>query len=153
MSPVQIIHHKADGTKEYFYEEHSPKAKKGAKSFCFDPNYSEKGHFVTFSIDSFSDIEILAVAKSETGYEISYTDGALKITADKDGVYTLILTSYSGNQMIDAKVLNPELNKDDNKITETQLEGFSLTDGSKIFLWESLLTQKPLCEAYIVNAE
>ena len=58
--PAQIVHYKADGTKEYFYGQYSSEVlNDGAKSFSY-----EEG-FVTFKIDSFSDIEILATAKEE----------------------------------------------------------------------------------------
>ena len=59
VSPAQIIHYKEDGTKEYFYPVGSEKARNGAKTFAY-----EEG-FVTFVIDSFSEIEILATAKAE----------------------------------------------------------------------------------------
>lgn len=58
-APEQIIHYKEDGTKEYFYAENSDKAANGAKCFTY-----ENG-FVTFEINSFSDVEILASARPE----------------------------------------------------------------------------------------
>ncbi len=63
MTPAQIIHHKTDGTKEYFYPERTKELKQGQKTFSMD--YGESGNFVALTVDSFSDIEILATAKAE----------------------------------------------------------------------------------------
>lgn len=147
--PAQIIHYKTDGTKEYFYNENSEGLKPGQKTFSLD--YGEGGNFVTFSVTSFSEIEILAVAKSENGNEISYTDGVLKINVEKSGAYALILANYNQKQLTAVKTLTPELVKGENPITVP--DGFTLSNGSKIFLWENLTTLTPLCDAYVVNAD
>ena len=60
--PAQIVHYKENGTEEYFYPEHSAAVEDGAKSFSYD----EESGFVTFTIDSFSEIEILSTARPET---------------------------------------------------------------------------------------
>lgn len=59
MDSKQIIHYKEDGTKEYFYNEKNVDVKPGSKTFKY-----EEG-FVTFTIDSFSDIEILSSIQPE----------------------------------------------------------------------------------------
>lgn len=78
MNPAQVIHHKTDGTKEYFYNEHSKSLKAGQKTFSVDEWGT--GNFVTFTIDSFSDIEILATAKAEP-----ITTGNAAVTAPVGG--------------------------------------------------------------------
>lgn len=57
--PAQIVHYKEDGTKEYFYSRWSSEANAGAKTFEYENGY------VTFTVDSFSDIELLAKAVPE----------------------------------------------------------------------------------------
>lgn len=79
MTPAQIIHHKTDGTDEYFYNEHSEGLKSGQKTFSIDYG-NENGNFVTFTVDSFSDIEILATAKAEP-----ITTGNAAVTAPVAG--------------------------------------------------------------------
>lgn len=65
MTPEQIIHCKSDGTEEYFYAEDSDKVKNdGAKSFQLYKDHAN-GNLVTFEIDSFSEIKILAAAEPE----------------------------------------------------------------------------------------
>lgn len=57
--PEQIVHYKEDGSREYFYSKWSEEAARGAKTFVYENGY------VTFTIDSFSEIEILAKAVAE----------------------------------------------------------------------------------------
>lgn len=79
--PEQVIHYKKDGTKEYFYSGWSEKVtNEGAKSFEFDNN------FVTISIDSFSEIEILKTAVSEDEPEADVAVNAIGIDASKYSV-------------------------------------------------------------------
>lgn len=104
-------------------------------------------------MDSFSDIEILAAANAEEHGTISYTDGSLKVSVEKNGTYTLVLARYSGDRMSALKVLTPELQKGENTIGASQLDGFELTAGTRIFLWENLTTLKPICGEYAVSAE
>lgn len=151
MSPVQIIHHKTDGTKEYFYSEHSKNLKPGQKTFSLDEDY-EKGNFVTFTVDSFSDIEILATEKSEKDNEISYGDGKLKITLEKGGDYTLILANYTDDErLIDVEFLTPKLVQGVNTITN--FGEFTFANKSKVFLIKNLETMEPVCDECIITLE
>lgn len=65
MRPAQIIHYKSDGTQEYFYAKDSAEVQDGANSFTLIKDY-ENGNLVTFEIDSFSQIKILATAEPES---------------------------------------------------------------------------------------
>ena len=101
VSPAQIIHYKEDGSKEYFYPEGSEKARNGAKSFVYD------GGFVTFTIDSFSDIEILATAKAEEAAHVhDYGTLVAKVdaTCSATGMQAHYVCSGCGKMFDESKV-------------------------------------------------
>ena len=150
--PEQIIHYKKDGTKEYFYPEHSEKAENGAKTFTRESD-NDGNTYVTFTITDFSDFKVLANAEDENNYEnkISYDYKTLKITCAKAGEYTLVFANYDKTgKMTDIKTLTQKFTQGENVI-DALPDGVSLSAGSKIFLWESLSTLKPLCGAFTVK--
>lgn len=83
--PAQIIHYKNDGTKEYFYSKWSSEATAGAKTFEYDNGY------VTFTVDSCSEIEILKTAVPETPTVVS---GDVNGDGKIDTVDLTILRAY-----------------------------------------------------------
>lgn len=147
MHPKQIIHYKADGTKEYFYDKNSEYAKNGAKTFEYQAD--SKGNFVTFSVNSFSDIEILATPKAEEHGKITYEEGKLNANVDKAGTYALVLANYSDSQLTATKVLMPTLTKGNNAIND--IGDFELTAGSKVYLWDNFDELTPICEALVIS--
>lgn len=63
--PQQIIHHKQDGTKEYFYEEWSKEVQEqGANPFSVSPD-GKGGWFATFYITEFSEITLHEIPVAE----------------------------------------------------------------------------------------
>lgn len=151
-NPEQIIHYKKDGTKEYFYPEHSERAENGAKTFARESD-SDENTYITFTITDFSDFKVLESAESEIDYEnkISYDSKTLKITCAKAGEYTLVFANYDKTEKMTAiKTLTQKFTQGETVI-DALPDGVSLTSGDKIFLWESLSTLKPLCEAFTVK--
>lgn len=154
---AQIIHYKDDGTKEYFYSQHSNEvAYKGAKSFEF--SYGNYGNFVTFELTSFSEIEILSSVKIEDDEDdsetantnsVTYENKNLKITVEKAGTYSVIFANYSGNQMTKIKEVPTVLNAGTNDVKIP--DGFTLSAGSKVFLWNTLSDFKPLCKELTIE--
>lgn len=150
--PEQIIHYKKDGTKEYFYPEYSEQAENGAKTFTRESD-NDGNTYVTFTITDFSDFKVLANAEDENNYEnkISYDSETLKITCAKAGEYTLVFANYDKTgKMTDIKTLTQKFTQGENVI-DALPDGVLLKSSSKIFLWESLITLKPLCEAFEVK--
>lgn len=143
MNPAKIIHYKTDGTKEYFYNKNFENLGAEQKTFSVDQG-DMTGNFVTFTVDSFSNIEILSNA-------INYGEEKLEVQVNKTGTYTLLLANYSENRMSDVKLMTKSLQMGQNSITN--LGGFTPTNGGKIFLFENLATLKPLCQAFDVISE
>lgn len=64
VKPVQVIHEKQDGTKEYFYPEDSAAARRGKNTFTL--NETENGeYYVTIGLTEFSDITIYSEEQEE----------------------------------------------------------------------------------------
>ena len=150
--PEQIIHYKNDGTKEYFYPEYSKQAENGAKTFTRE-NDSDGNTYITFTITDFSDFKVVSSAEDENNYKnkISYDYKTLNITCEKPGEYTLVFANYDkAGKMTDIKTLTQKFTQGENVI-DALPDGVSLSAGSKIFLWESLSTLKPLCESVTVE--
>lgn len=139
MNPSQIIHHKKDGTKEYFYKENSKGLQAGQKTFSFDNgNY---GNFVTFTVDSFSDIQILA---SCTNTAVS----GKTFTVNGNNIYgnTVILALYNkDNQMVECQTAVYDGNAKTFTATATDYTS------AKVMVWDSLSSIKPVTEAENVN--
>lgn len=150
--PEQIIHYKKDGTKEYFYPEYSEQAENGAKTFTRESD-NDGNTYITFTITDFSDFKILASAEDENSYEnkISYDYKTLNITCAKAGEYTLVFANYDKiGKMTDIKTLTRKFTQGENVI-DALPDGVSLKSGSKILLWESFGTLKPLCSSFTVE--
>ena len=150
IKPLQVIHYKKDGAKEFFYPEYSESAINGAKTFEYESDGRGSG-FVTIRITDFSDIKILAKAEPETDYAIRYDGKTLAIDCEKGGAYTIVFASYdTSGKMTTVKTLTAELNAGVNSEVEIP-EDVTPEAGDKIFLWENLKTLRPLCDAYTVN--
>ncbi len=115
----------------------------------FEYQADSKGSFVTFSVNSFSDIEILATPKAEEHGKITYAEGALILNVDKAGTYALVLANYSDSQLTATKVMLPTLIKGNNVIKD--IGEFELTAGSKIYLWDNFDELTPICEAFVIS--
>lgn len=87
IAPAQIVHHKEDGTKEYFYAEWTEQAKRGEKSFLY------KDGFVTFTVDSFSEIEILSTIKYEESNKSDNNGSIAKNNLDTITIVVIVLSS------------------------------------------------------------
>lgn len=146
MEPRQIIHHKADGTKEYFYSEYSTQAKKGAKTFINDPNYSQKGNFVTFTVDSFSDIEILATAVAEEQSTKTTVSGN-KFTVKGSNIdgSIVILALYKEDTGGKLQLVEFKSAKYDGKPLSFTVTSTDYTS-TKVMVWESLTNIKPVTQ-------
>ena len=150
IKPLQVIHYKKDGAKEFFYPEYSESAINGAKTFEYESD-GRGGGFVTIRITDFSNIKILAEAEPETDYAIRYDGKTLAIDCEKGGTYTIVFASYdTGGKMTTVKTLTAELNAGVNSDVKIP-EDVTLDAGDKIFLWENLKTLRPLCDAFTIN--
>ncbi len=150
--PEQVIHYKKNGTKEFFYPEHSDMAQNGAKTFAYETDGSGNG-FVTITITDFSEIEILAEAKpeNESEYSISYDGKSLSVTCAEAGNYTLVFANYDkSGKMTAISVYSQDFKAGVNDNVEIPKD-ISLGTGGKICLWQSISTLKPLCEAFEIK--
>ena len=150
--PEQVIHYKNDGTKEFFYPSDGKDATGETKTFAYEEDYNGNG-FVTVTVTDFSEIEILAEAKpeSESEYSISYDGKSLTVICGKSGNYALVFANYDKDgKMTAISILPQDFNAGTNDYVEIPKD-ISLGTGSKIFLWQSISTLKPLCEAFEVK--
>lgn len=150
-NPQQIIHYKANGTKEYFYNEYYKGLQAGQKTFSFDEgSYTGEGttgHFVTFTIDSFSDIEILAHSTTTTVSEKTFT-----VKGNNINGYTVILALYKEDNQGNSRLV-------DCKTAEYDGEPIPFTPtaddytSAKVMTWKSLDNTDPVTNVEIVNLE
>ena len=150
--PEQVIHYKNDGTKEFFYPSDGKDGTGETKTFAYEEDYNGDG-FVTVTVTDFSEIEILAEAKpeNELEYSISYDGKSLTVTCGESGNYALVFANYDKDGKMTAISILPQDFKAGTNDNAEIPKDISLGTGSKIFLWQSISTLKPLCEAFEIK--
>lgn len=150
MNPAQIIHSKTDGTNEYFYKETSKDLKAGQKTFSIDVGEG-KGNFVTFEIDSFSEIKILATAAPEehsTKTTVSGNGSKFTVKGNNIDGCTVILALYNNEN----KLVNCQTAVYNGSPISFTVAKSNYTS-AKVMAWKSLTTISPVTKAEIVDLE
>lgn len=157
-NPKQIIHHKTDGTKEYFYNENNEGLQAGQKTFSLDEgsyiNDGTTGHFVTFTIDSFSDIEILDTAVAEehgTKTTVSEKGGKLTVLGNNIDGCTVILALYKTDSNGNSRLVECQTAQySGSEKTFTTTADYTT---ARVMVWKSLKNSEPVTTAENVNLE